>query len=98
MAAQLIDGKTISEALLTRVKAGVDARLAAGRRAPALPSMSARGIRCLKWLVCWRPSWAVHLSATTLAFVKAMCVIRKQTALYCAACSQTSCQSISKLA
>ena len=36
MAAQLIDGKTISEALLTRVKAGVDARLAAGRRAPAL--------------------------------------------------------------
>ena len=36
MAAQLIDGKTISEALLTRVKAGVDVRLAAGRRAPAL--------------------------------------------------------------
>jgi len=36
MAAQLIDGKTISEALLTRVKAGVDARLAAGRRTPAL--------------------------------------------------------------
>lgn len=36
MAAQLIDGKTISEALLNRVKAGVDARLAAGRRAPAL--------------------------------------------------------------
>ncbi|HNX70370.1 bifunctional methylenetetrahydrofolate dehydrogenase/methenyltetrahydrofolate cyclohydrolase FolD [Rivihabitans pingtungensis] len=36
MAAQLIDGKTISEALLNRVKAGVDARLAEGRRAPAL--------------------------------------------------------------
>ena len=36
MAAQLIDGKTISEALLTRVKAGVDARQAEGRRAPAL--------------------------------------------------------------
>lgn len=36
MAAQLIDGKTISEALLNRVKAGVDARLAAGCRAPAL--------------------------------------------------------------
>ena len=36
MAAQLIDGKTITEALLNRVKAGVDARLAEGRRAPAL--------------------------------------------------------------
>ncbi len=36
MTAQLIDGKTISAALLERVAAGVKARLDAGKRAPAL--------------------------------------------------------------
>lgn len=36
MAAQLIDGKLISASLLERVAAGVQARLDAGRRAPAL--------------------------------------------------------------
>ena len=36
MTAQLIDGKTISAALLDRVAAGVQARLTAGKRAPAL--------------------------------------------------------------
>ncbi|MGL6046446.1 MAG: tetrahydrofolate dehydrogenase/cyclohydrolase catalytic domain-containing protein, partial [Vogesella sp.] len=36
MAAQLIDGKAVAETLINRVRVGVDARLAAGKRAPAL--------------------------------------------------------------
>lgn len=36
MAAQLIDGKAVAETLINRVRAGVDARTAAGKRAPAL--------------------------------------------------------------
>src|SRR5574343_522374 len=36
MAAQLIDGKAVAETLINRVREGVDARLAAGKRAPAL--------------------------------------------------------------
>lgn len=36
MAAQLIDGKAVAEQLIGRVREGVDARLAAGKRAPAL--------------------------------------------------------------
>jgi len=36
MAAQLIDGKAVAETLINRVREGVDARVAAGKRAPAL--------------------------------------------------------------
>ncbi|GHD72852.1 bifunctional methylenetetrahydrofolate dehydrogenase/methenyltetrahydrofolate cyclohydrolase FolD [Vogesella fluminis] len=36
MAAQLIDGKAVAETLINRVREGVDARAAAGKRAPAL--------------------------------------------------------------
>lgn len=36
MAAQLIDGKAVAETLINRVRVGVDARVAAGKRAPAL--------------------------------------------------------------
>ncbi len=36
MSAQLIDGKAVAETLITQVREGVDARLAAGKRAPAL--------------------------------------------------------------
>ena len=36
MTAQLIDGKAVAEKLIGRVREGVDARLAAGKRAPAL--------------------------------------------------------------
>ncbi|WP_374353857.1 bifunctional methylenetetrahydrofolate dehydrogenase/methenyltetrahydrofolate cyclohydrolase FolD [Chitinimonas sp.] len=36
MSAQLLDGKLISEQIITEVRAKVDARVAAGRRAPAL--------------------------------------------------------------
>ena len=36
MAAQLIDGKAVAEKLIARVREGVDARVAAGKRAPAL--------------------------------------------------------------
>ncbi|WP_028533989.1 bifunctional methylenetetrahydrofolate dehydrogenase/methenyltetrahydrofolate cyclohydrolase FolD [Paludibacterium yongneupense] len=36
MSAQLIDGKAVAEQLIAQVRAGVDARLAAGKRAPAL--------------------------------------------------------------
>ena len=36
MAAQLIDGKAVAETLINRVREGVEARVAAGKRAPAL--------------------------------------------------------------
>lgn len=36
MSAQIIDGKAVAAALIEEVRAGVDARLAAGKRAPAL--------------------------------------------------------------